>query len=45
MVPLAEFVIHKAKKGGREAHHHLGKIFYTKEARIKAVRELAPRFR
>ena len=45
MVPLAELVIHKAKKGGKIADHYMKKIFYDKEAGRKCVRELAPRFR
>ena len=45
MVPMAEKVIHKAKLGGREAHLSMQKMFFMKEAGIKAVRELAPRFK
>ncbi|CAI2375106.1 unnamed protein product [Moneuplotes crassus] len=45
MRPLAEFVINKAKGDTRKAHHHLGKIFYKRDAKLKAMRELAPRFK
>ena len=39
------WVIQKAIVGGKTAHYHLNRAFYTKEAIRKAVLEIAPRFK
>lgn len=43
--PLAERIIHTAKKGGMIAHVGLNRIFFDPHATKKAVQELAPRFK
>jgi ribosomal protein L17 len=45
MQTQVSWVIQKAMAGGKSAHYHLNRAFYTKEAIRKAVLEIAPRFK